>query len=627
MQKTNKPEEELKARSFKEYLESTKESIEVFRWLYREMTTAESKRHMRNLFICLIISVIVQSFQPGSVSYVFDGLRLKDHSFIIGGLTAFLLSLIAQKIIQRFHDQAREWILGIHMGQIDERLSAYFFGKSLAQHAQESHILSPSTIDKGKWKALDVQRILLFDGTATILQLGISIFCLFFLHWTAGIIMATVLAFYILGSLYLNNLVSNVCGPLDREFRSLNRRRFERMEQVERVINNAKEDYEVRNMSAIFEPLIQRDRKFWLWFIDIALIRSGVNIIGLISVMSIGAWLVWKGELSLGLLYPLYSWANRVSENVWRLGDVEHQINWNMPPVKSMIAAVSIPPEIVEPPDAVSIDPTIPHKIEFVEVTHTYRPEKGDAKGTPPAIRCISFTIEPGKKYSLLGGSGAGKSTLMKKLLRYSDPTSGSILIDGIDLRNISLSSWRDGIGYIPQQAQVLDGNIRYNLVYGLSEEERAKVTDEELWHIMRLLKIDFGERLTNGLDTVVGKNGVKLSGGQAQRLMIGAAVIKKPWLLIVDEATSSLDSTTEREVQEGLEAVLAGRNTSALIVAHRLSTVRTMCDMHVVLKPVSSVADGETQVDAIAPDFETLAKQSSIFRRLAADQGLHLVT
>jgi ABC-type multidrug transport system fused ATPase/permease subunit len=213
----------------------------------------------------------------------------------------------------------------------------------------------------------------------------------------------------------------------------------------------------------------------------------------------------------------------------------------------------------------------------------------------------------------------------MKKLLRFDDPTSGSISVDGVDLRQIKLASWRQEIGYIPQQAQVFDGTIRYNLTYGLSDEARSKVSDDDLWQLMRLLQIDFGDRLTNGLDTVVGKGGLKLSGGQAQRLMIGAAVIKKPSLLVVDEATSSLDSTTERKVQEGLTQILAQTSTSALIVAHRLSTVRDLCTKFIVLKSATEVSNGDSQVEAIASSFEELYSCSPTFRSLADDQGIKL--
>ncbi len=625
MSNAKKPEVK-RPQSFKEYIESMKDTVSVFGWLYKNVTTRESKREMALAVGLIAFSTVIQAIQPGALAYVFDGLREHHREWVIGGIAVFLVALVGQKVQQRFFDRGREVIIGTHLGKIDDVLSSLFFGKSLAQHAQHAHLLSASTIDKGKWKSLDLQRLLIFDFIPTMLQLMFSIACLFWINWIAGAIMAFVLAAYVVGSLYLNSEVARVCAPLDTEFRRINRRRFERMERVERVVNNAMEEYEVKAMSKEFDKVIAEDRKFWFWFIDFAVGRSGINVLGLVSVMSLGAWLVWSGQISLGLLYPLYSWATKVSDNVWKLGDVEHQINWLMPAVKSMIEAVSIPPEVIESEGATDIDPSVPHRIELVGIGHAYPAESGIQSDAPAAIRGISLTIEPGERVSLLGPSGAGKTTVMKKLLRYGNPTTGKILVDGIDLRGITLRSWRRGIGYIPQQAQVLDGTVRYNLVYGLSEAEREVIADDELWRIMKLLEIDFGERLTEGLDTVVGKNGIKLSGGQAQRLMIGAAVIKKPWLLIIDEATSSLDSTTEKAVQKGLEMLLKGTHTSALVVAHRLNTVQGMCNKHVVLRPVSAVSEGESQVDASAPCFVSLAEQSPVFRRLAEDQGLQLL-
>lgn len=615
----------VETRTVLEYLKNSFEAFRVLKWLYTESTTVESKKHLKLLLMYFCILAVVISLQPSFVSYIFDGLRTHNALYVQGGLMAFAVSLFVQKLTQRFHDRSREYILGIHLGRLDDRLTQLFFEKSLGQHAHLSHVLSPTTIDKGKWKALDMQRVILFDGVSTVLQLTLSIVLLFILNVWAGAIMLGVLLVYIIGSLYLNNIVHNVCTPLDSRFRALNRRRFERMDRAERVLTNGKSTYEVKDMSSIFQPLIHEDRSFWLWFIDLALVRSVVNILGLTSVIALGAWSVWSGDMTLGLMYPLCTWAIRVSDNVWRLGDIEHLVNWNLPPVQSMIKAVTLEPEIYDSPDAVVLDTSVPHHIEFQNVSHTYPTDKANGENQPAAVTSVSFCIKPGEKVSLLGPSGAGKSTIMKKLLRFSDPTSGQILVDGIPLTQIQLESWRKGIGYIPQQAQVLDGTVRYNLVYGLSEEDRGNISDERLWVIMRLLKIDFGERLTDGLDTVVGKNGIKLSGGQAQRLMIGAAVIKKPWLLIIDEATSSLDSSTEKDVQAGLDEILTGQHISALVVAHRLSTVRTMCDRHVVLKASSDVREGESQVDAIASSFEDLAKTSPVFARLACDQGISL--
>ena len=238
-----------------------------------------------------------------------------------------------------------------------------------------------------------------------------------------------------------------------------------------------------------------------------------------------------------------------------------------------------------------------------------------------PVLRNVSFTIEPGEKAALIGPSGAGKTTIMRLLMRYMDPTAGAILIDGHDLRDVQLSSWLNLIAYVPQQAQVFDGTVRDNLLYRFTDEPIA-VPDEELWTMMRKLKIDFGDRLTAGLDTRVGRHGIELSGGEQQRLMIGAAAMRKPIFMVVDEATASLDATTEKAVQKGLEEVL-GTTMGALIITHRLSTVRRLCSKFFVLRDSEGLAPDESQLEATASSFEELYEISPTFRRLADDQGV----
>ncbi len=605
------------------YLDETKETYKIFKWMFTNATTPESIHHLKVVLVCIVLSIITQAFQPGAVSYIFDGLRLQHGQQAILGLILFAIAISAQKIIARFQDRAREFVLGIHSGQMDNIILKKFFALSLGQHTSQSNLLSPTTIDKGKFKAIEIQRVLIFDGTNTLLQLMVSIACLFFLSKICGFIMLAVFICYVIGSLYLNSKVAITCAPLDQEFRQLNRKRHERMDYVRRVVINAKEDDESRTMNETYQSIVSRDRAFWLWFLDVSLGRSGINVLGLLTVMSVGMWMNWTGQLSLGLLYPLFAWANKISENMWKLGDVEHQINWNIPPVKSMVEAVSLEPEIVESANPVIIDHTTPHHIKFADISHTYPNKSKKSATAPPAIRGISFDIEPGQWVALLGPSGAGKSTVMNKLLRYSDPTSGQILINGIDLRDISLKNWRSGIGHVAQASQVFYGDIKSNLLYGLSDAERALISDEELWRIMRLLKIDFEERLVDGLSTLVGKNGTELSGGQQQRLMIGAAILKNPWLLVLDEATSALDSTTEKVLQEGLAALLKERNISVLIIAHRFSTV-VWCDKFVMLKPIGSVALGESQIEAVTSSLPELAEQSAVFRQLAADQDFN---
>lgn len=612
--------------SVREYIQNAGESISVFKWMFTNLMDECIKKHLKVMMGCLVITFILVGLQPGAVSYIFTGLAKQDKYLIIKGLVVLATCLFLVKFFEKFQESAREWIIGRTLLNLDDRITTLVFNKSIGQHVSESSRLSSSSLDKGKWRTFDLSALVLFEAMQVVPQIVVSIIFLTILDWKSGLIITSTMGMYLVWTLYLNYKVSKECTPIDRDMRRIGRRRIERWEQVERVSITAKEEHERKEMRAIQSEIIDRDRKFWLWLIKVANVRSLVNVIGLLGVMSWGVWLVWSKKMEIGMLYALYVWASRTVENLWRLGEIEHRINWNLPAVQSMISALSIDPDVVDDSDPIRLDYKIPHRIEFVEVSHTYPKDKKVSDNNPPAIRNVSFTIEPGEKVALLGPSGTGKSTVMKKLLRFNDPTSGSILVNGHDLRKISLSDWRRGIGYVAQNAssQILNGTIRYNICFGLSPEENENVTDQDVWDLMQSLRIDFGPRLTEGLNTKVGKHGLKLSGGEGQRLMIGAAAIKKPWLFIMDEATSSLDSSTEKLVQEGISRVLKSE-TSALIIAHRLNTVRYVCNKFVVLRPSTTLADGDGQVEAIASSFEELYKISPTFKQLADDQGLEL--
>ncbi|PCI29757.1 hypothetical protein COB55_01630 [Candidatus Wolfebacteria bacterium] len=617
-----KETERKQTMTFREYLKSRNSAANVFRWVRKEIITKQSQKYLTRMLVSLVAMIVLASLQPAAVSYIFKGLSNSQNNLVIWGIAIVGVLIVLQKICERFQQENREWVFGINWRQLDDKVNSLFFGKSIAQHVHGGRALSVSSIEKGRSRLVELQSVLLFEGIPTVIQLFISLLCLLILDWVSGLVMFVVFLIYTSWGTYLNYRVVVECTPVEKDFRKGNHWRMERMEHLERVKVNDRESGEVAEISEFFKDVIDRDRTFWIWFIRNAHIRSMINVFGKVGIMAWGAWLVYIGDWNIGLLYPLYSWSAQVADNLWRLGEVERRINFHLPAVTSMIEALSIDPAIKDIPEAVSIDHSKPHCIHFLDVTHVYPESEKTKSETPPAIVKVNFTIEPGEKVALLGESGAGKTTLMKALLRFDDPTSGNILVDGGNLKKITQASWKRGIGYIAQHPLVFDGTIRYNLMYGLTPEEKANMTDEKLWKLMDRLQIDFKERLTSGLDTVVGKNGLKLSGGQSQRLLIGAAVIKKPWLLVVDEATSSLDSTTEKKVQAGLQEALT-ENTSALFVAHRLDTVHGLCSKFVVLKPASEVKNGDGQVEAIAGSFEELHRISPTFRRLADDQGI----
>ena len=186
-----------------------------------------------------------------------------------------------------------------------------------------------------------------------------------------------------------------------------------------------------------------------------------------------------------------------------------------------------------------------------------------------PILHDVSIEAKPNTVVAFAGPSGGGKSTIFSLLERYYQPTSGQVTIGGSDVQNLSLQDWRSQIGYVSQDSAIMAGTIRHNLTYGFDKT----FTDEQLWHVLHLAYADqFVREMSDGLDTQVGERGVKVSGGQRQRLAIARAFLRDPQILMLDEATASLDSESEAMVQQALGELMKGRTT--LIIAHRLSTI-----------------------------------------------------
>jgi ABC-type multidrug transport system fused ATPase/permease subunit len=208
-------------------------------------------------------------------------------------------------------------------------------------------------------------------------------------------------------------------------------------------------------------------------------------------------------------------------------------------------------------------------------------------------LRDVTFAAEPGQRIALVGPSGAGKSTIASMVLRFHDPVSGQVLIDGKDARDYPLTALRDRMAIVPQEVLLFGGTIRENIAYG-----KPNATQEEVEAAARKANAHaFITGFPEGYATVVGERGVQLSGGQRQRIAIARAVLKDPAILILDEATSALDSESERLVQEALDELMKGR--TSLVIAHRLSTVRDADKILVLDKGV--VVESGTHEELIA--------------------------
>lgn len=282
--------------------------------------------------------------------------------------------------------------------------------------------------------------------------------------------------------------------------------------------------------------------------------------LGTTVMMVMSALAVQRGEQTIGDFVFVNALLLQLSVPLNFIGFVYREIRQGLTDIEQMFELLEVQPEVVDRPDAKALD-IAQGSIAFKDVHFSYDPAR-------PILKGVSFDVPAGKTVAIVGPSGAGKSTISRLLYRFYDIQGGSITIDGQDVRDITQHSLRAAIGMVPQDTVLFNDTIAYNIRYG-----RPAASEEEVLAAAEVAQIGhFISALPEGFDTKVGERGLKLSGGEKQRVAIARTVLKAPPILILDEATSALDTTTEHEIQSALDVV--SKNRTTLVIAHRLSTV-----------------------------------------------------
>lgn len=282
--------------------------------------------------------------------------------------------------------------------------------------------------------------------------------------------------------------------------------------------------------------------------------------VGMAAAMGLSAWEVTQGTQTIGDFVFINAMLIQLSIPLNFIGFVYREIRQGLADIEQMFDLLDVPQEVVDKPDAAPLA-VKDGAIRFDDVHFAYDENRRILKG-------ISFEVPAGKTVAIVGPSGAGKSTISRLLFRFYDIQSGTVTIDGQDIRDVTQRSLRAAIGMVPQDTVLFNDTIAYNIRYG-----RVDASEEEVREAARLAQIGgFIEALPDGYKSMVGERGLKLSGGEKQRVAIARTILKAPPILILDEATSALDTQTEQEIQTALDQVSRGRTT--LVIAHRLSTV-----------------------------------------------------
>ncbi|MEB2630993.1 ABC transporter ATP-binding protein [Peribacillus frigoritolerans] len=513
-------------------------------------------------FSCAVLIAVLELVFPLAVNRIIDDLLPTNNwKYIIIACAAllaiYLLSTLLNFIVSYYGHK-----LGIN---IETDLRENLFSKLQKQsfkffdNNKTGHLVSRMTND-----LMDIGEIAhhgpedLFIAFMTIFG---AFFVMFQINWQLAIIVFTVVPFLIVLSVYFSRKMTRAFKRMFGDIANYNARIENNISGIRVVQSFTKEAHEIQ----LFNRSNSEFRLTKLMAYKIMAWSTSMNFILMklvaLTVLGCGAWYVIHGKMTYGEFVAFIMLSNIFIAPIKQISSILETLPKGYAGFKRYLELVDMFPDIHDVKDAIEVD-SVKGDVVFENVSFGYEADR-------TILKDISFSVTAGNTIALVGASGGGKTTLCSLLPRFYDIQSGSIKIDGIDIRDYKLTSLRKHIGIVQQDVFLFDGTIRDNIMYGNTE-----ATEAQLYQAIEDAQLnDLIEQLPEGLETLIGERGVKLSGGQKQRVSIARIFLKNPPILILDEATSALDTETEKAVQKALERLSINRTT--LVIAHRLATIK----------------------------------------------------
>ncbi len=513
---------------------------------------------------CLVLAKVANVGVPVILKAIVDGLENKPEQLLVLPV-ALLFGYGALRLLSSLFNELRDAVFGRvryrAMRRLSTRVLEHLHQMSLRFHLERKTGGISRDLERGTRSVNSIMNILTFSIIPTAVEfllIAAILLSNYALHFT--IVTFATVGLYVFFTLKITNWRMEYRHEMNRLDSQANNRAVDSLlnyETVKYFNNEVMEQQRYDGTLAEWEDNAVKSQS------SMALLNFGQQAIialGVMAIMFLAADGVVKGEMTIGDLVMVNAFMLQLFIPLGVLGMVYRQIKYTLADMDTVLRLLEQPPEINDRTDATELKVN-QGEIRFEAVDFAYNAERS-------ILHNVSFTVPAGSSVAVVGHSGAGKSTLSRLIYRFYDVNDGKILLDGQDIRTVTQASLRRAIGIVPQDTVLFNESIRYNLQYGNPSATQAELEQAAEMAYIR----EFIEALPEGWDTVVGERGLKLSGGEKQRVAIARAILKNPPFLIFDEATSSLDSSTEQAIQQTLHEV-AGQHTT-LMIAHRLSTV-----------------------------------------------------
>ncbi len=486
---------------------------------------------------------------------------------LIRGLFAFIQAYAAEATSQGIAFDLRNEIFAKL-----QRLSFSYYDRT-----QTGQLMIRATDDVEKVRLFIAQGLILAVGA--FLLLGATLIILFSINWQLTLVVLPILPLTLVLFMFFGRISQPLFAELQRRLSALNTILQENVVGIKVVKAFVSEKREADRFNAASHYLFMQALKVSVAFAVLFPLINFVAQFGQAGLLYFGGRDIIIGGLSLGEYQQFTLYVAYVFIPLGQLGFIITLMAQASASASRIFEILDAESDVKDKPDAILL-PTIKGEVEFRNVTFKYL-NTGE-----PVLRDVSFTVKPGQTVALLGATGSGKTTIINLLPRFYDPTEGAVLIDGHDLRDVTLDSLRSQIGIVLQETNLFSGTIRDNIAFG-----RPNASDEEVIAAAKAAAAhDFIMSFPQGYATPVGERGATLSGGQKQRIAIARALLLNPQLLILDDSTSSVDLGTEAQIQRALDNLMRGR--TSFVIAQRISTVRN-ADLILVLDKGRVVGSG----------------------------------